>query len=44
MALDGGDAADAGDAAAELRSLLEVVDGATAASRTLRRPLATPAA
>ena len=43
MALDG-DAADAGDAAAELRSLLEVVDAVTAASRTLRRTLATPAA
>lgn len=44
IALDGGDAAGAGDAAAELRSLLEVVDAASAASRTLRRTLATPAA
>jgi hypothetical protein len=37
-------ALDAGEAAAELQGLLEVVDAATAASRNLRRTLATPAA
>lgn len=40
-ALDGSDAADAGNAAVELRSLLEVVDETTAAARTFRRTLAT---
>ena len=44
MALDGGDAADAGEAAVELRGLLDVLDAATAASRTLCRTLATSAA
>jgi hypothetical protein len=40
IALDGGDAAlGETDAAAELRSLLEVVDQATAASRAFRRTL-----
>jgi hypothetical protein len=43
-ALDDGDVSIEGNAAAELRSLLEVVDEVSTASRALRRTLTAPAA